>query len=471
MIDWLKLTDDQRRTTLEQAGYNSGIPANALEKDWWVTLTLKALFSGAYKDFILFKGGTSLSKCWQLIERFSEDIDIALDPKAFGEEYKTDPTKNFVKQLKKKGCEFTSTHFKDDLEKQLNALGVPAGTIKVYAADVPPERPDTDPQTIFVEYATLFDHNPYLENKVKVEVSIRYLKEPSSNAEVQSLLNEYFPNEAYKEVAFTVTAIEAHRTFLEKTFLLHEEFLKPDVTKIRKDRMSRHLYDLEKIMDKAPGQKALQDAELYSAIIKHRENYFFLPWVNYESLKREHISFVLPDALKEAYDKDYQTMKEQMIYSDAIEFDVLLERINELLARYRGVKNEPKIIVDERDVLPYKFYRNDKIAKYETKKIDLGEEYKILRLKNIILNHMEIRSNLSLTILVESDTEEAKKYSFNLESDLYYNPIQKVFLHFIDGHNEFIDIPLPKGRNWVTVKVNLLSDIKEFEMTLGCTYL
>ncbi|HUC81917.1 MAG TPA: nucleotidyl transferase AbiEii/AbiGii toxin family protein [Flavisolibacter sp.] len=87
MIGWLQLTDDQRRTTLSQAASQSGIQAKAIEKDWWVTLTLKALFTSAYASHMVFKGGTSLSKCWQLINRFSEDIDIALDPAAFNMEY------------------------------------------------------------------------------------------------------------------------------------------------------------------------------------------------------------------------------------------------------------------------------------------------------------------------------------------------------------------------------------------------
>lgn len=87
MIAWLSLNDEQRRITLEQASIESGIQPKAIEKDWWVTLSLKALFSSEYGRYCIFKGGTSLSKGWKLIQRFSEDIDIALDPEAFGMEY------------------------------------------------------------------------------------------------------------------------------------------------------------------------------------------------------------------------------------------------------------------------------------------------------------------------------------------------------------------------------------------------
>ena len=82
MINWLQLTDKQRKTSVNQASLKSGISAKAIEKDWWVTLTLMALFQSAFAEYLVFKGGTSLSKCWKLIERFSEDIDIALDPEA-----------------------------------------------------------------------------------------------------------------------------------------------------------------------------------------------------------------------------------------------------------------------------------------------------------------------------------------------------------------------------------------------------
>src|SRR5258708_7703067 len=78
-IPWLALTVDQRRAVINNVEINSGFPAKAIEKDWWVTIVLKALFNTTYSENLLFKGGTSLSKCWHLINRFSEDIDVAID--------------------------------------------------------------------------------------------------------------------------------------------------------------------------------------------------------------------------------------------------------------------------------------------------------------------------------------------------------------------------------------------------------
>lgn len=104
MTGWLSLSEAQRRISLDQAAAASGISTKALEKDWWVTLTLMALFQNPYSKYLIFKGGTSLSKCWNLIERFSEDIDIALDPEVLNLSYEENPGRGYFGRLKRKGC-------------------------------------------------------------------------------------------------------------------------------------------------------------------------------------------------------------------------------------------------------------------------------------------------------------------------------------------------------------------------------
>jgi len=173
MTSWLNLSDDQRRISLDQAATASGISTKALEKDWWVTLTLMALFQNPYSRFLIFKGGTSLSKCWKLIERFSEDIDIALDPEVLGLSYEEDPGRGCLGRLKRKGCLFTSNELKSALENQFQAMGVPSGMITIEAAIVPEKMPDTDPQSLFVKYPSLYQPNLYLADEVKVEVGVR----------------------------------------------------------------------------------------------------------------------------------------------------------------------------------------------------------------------------------------------------------------------------------------------------------
>lgn len=115
--NWLTLSKERRIEILNQATELTGLPSVAIEKDWWVTLALNASFSLQYSKNIVFKGGTSLSKGWNLIERFSEDIDLAIDRKFFG--FDGDISKTQIKNLRKQSCEFISTTFLDDLTKIL----------------------------------------------------------------------------------------------------------------------------------------------------------------------------------------------------------------------------------------------------------------------------------------------------------------------------------------------------------------
>ncbi|WP_316831818.1 nucleotidyl transferase AbiEii/AbiGii toxin family protein [Pedobacter aquatilis] len=338
MTQWLKLTDEQRIITLNQASNESGIIAKSIEKDWWVTLALKALFQTPYADFLIFKGGTSLSKCWKLIDRFSEDIDLALDPQVFAIEYASSPSRGYLHKLKKGGCEFTGNQLLQALREELLNMGLAEGDFVLEAAEVKPEMPDKDPQVIFLRYRSLFDPNPYLPDEVKIEVSVRSKLEPHAAVQIQSLLYEYFPNEAYLEGPFEVTAVKPHKTFLEKAFLLHEEFAKSQRDKIRTERMSRHLYDLEKMMDTAYAVEALSNHDFYYQLIEHRKHYSGLKGIDYAGLAHQEIDFYPPETHIEAYQRDYNTMRELMIYGTSLEPDELFLRIETLRERFKTAK-------------------------------------------------------------------------------------------------------------------------------------
>lgn len=336
MTDWLKITEDQRRASISEVEYITGIQTKTIEKDWWVTLTLRALFQGTYAEHIVFKGGTSLSKCWKLISRFSEDIDIALAPEAFEMKYEGNPSKSHVEKLKRAGCVFTSTKLKEDLEAQFLNLGVPKNFVSIEADPIPENRPDTDPQTLHVKYPPLYDPNPYLPDDVKIEVSVRSLQTPFAKAGIQSILSFENPSDSYPEEPFPIDAVEPHKTFLEKIFLLHEEFGKPDVTKIRSERMSRHLYDLSSMIDTDAEAKALADDVLYQEIIHHRKSYQRIGWVQYETLGYATVSFIPPDAIIDLYRSDYKAMQAEMIYDSTIDFDQIIDRLKALQNKLRA---------------------------------------------------------------------------------------------------------------------------------------
>ncbi len=335
MTGWLQLTDEQRRTSIAQAAILSGITAKAIEKDWWVTLTLKALFESPYAKFFIFKGGTSLSKGWKLIERFSEDIDIALDPMAFGREYKTNPSHTYVKTLKKEGCAFTSTVLLDALKAQFNHIGISMNDISITAETVPATIPDRDPQTLYVKYKSLYPPHGYIADEVKVEFSVRSLKDPFAAIKVQSILSEVFPNVAYAEIPFEVMAVEPQKTLLEKAFLLHEKFQNVNTDKIKIERLSRHLYDLVKLMNTEAGNKVLKDHEFYTTLLEHRKGYVRLGNVDYDTLHYSTLSFIPPDAVIEMFRQDYRAMQAAMIYGDSPDFDTIINELKILTGRFR----------------------------------------------------------------------------------------------------------------------------------------
>lgn len=338
MTGWLKLTDDQRKATLGQAEISSGIGAKALEKDWWVTLVLKALFQSAYAGHLVFKGGTSLSKGYKLINRFSEDIDLALSCETLGMQYEEDPTRSYISRLRRKGFAFATTTLIEELSKQLKALGVPESIITIEFQPTPANQTPADPVTLYVKYKSLYDPSKYIADQVKIEVSVRSLSLPFTTKTIQSLLTEFFPNKAYEETPFEISIVEPRKTFLEKAFLLHEEFSKKDKATIRTERMSRHLYDLVAMMKTTVAKDALDDLALYGNLITHRQRYIGAVWADYSTLGYSTIAFLPPEDVLEAYKKDYEVMLEEMIYGETMDFDIIIEQLKSLQEKFRTKK-------------------------------------------------------------------------------------------------------------------------------------
>jgi hypothetical protein len=224
MTNWFNISPENQLKYINQTAALIGLPPVAVEKDVWVTLALKAVFSLPFADKIIFKGGTSLSKAWQLIERFSEDIDLALDPYFLG--YKGEPSKNQVDKLRKASCAFVSNDLKTSIEKQLQEMGVPSGSFSLIARPV--KSSDTDPQVLELEFSSLLNQPSYLPQKVLIEVGARSLMEPVADRSVFMLISESFPDIQELDKTFNIPAVLPSRTFLEKVMLIHEEFMKAE---------------------------------------------------------------------------------------------------------------------------------------------------------------------------------------------------------------------------------------------------
>jgi predicted nucleotidyltransferase component of viral defense system len=331
MIGWLKnLQDASRLTSINEASRISGISAKAIEKDWWVTLSLKLVFNTPYAIHFAFKGGTSLSKGWQLLDRFSEDIDISLSSEAVGIPYAEKPSKTFVEQLRRAGCSFTSNELMEALKAEFLNSQVPENLYSIEAEPIPADMPDTDPQTLYVNFVSLFDSNPYLPDRVKIEFSVRSLKEPSVKRSMRSLLVTHFPNENYIEENCEVLTILPQRTLIEKMLLLHEEYNRDERAKMRTERMSRHYYDLFQLSRQNFSSATLRDNDFIEEIIEHRKYYSRLKRFDYSTLKRGRISIIPRADILKALEQDYAIMKAEMIYGNPPTFEKIIQAMKNL---------------------------------------------------------------------------------------------------------------------------------------------
>jgi hypothetical protein len=331
MIEFLQLPEERKRTFIAQAATETGMKEKAVEKDWWVTLVLRAIFTLPMAEHFVFKGGTSLSKGWGLIERLSEDIDIALAPEAFDREYRLTPTHSYVKTLKREGTAYTSTVIADALQARLLEMGVPDTLFSLSVTLIPPTRPDTDPQTILVHYTSLYPANIYIADTVKVEFGVRALKEPFADVSIVSEIGRHIQVTSYTEQPFTVRAVVPEKTLIEKLLLLHEKFTgeEPDQIKIA-ERQSRHLADIVRLKRKGIHTEILADTTLFEAIVAHRRHYIRLRGVNYDEMRIATLQIVPPPAAEAKFREDYAVMLEEMIYGEAPDFDTILAELREL---------------------------------------------------------------------------------------------------------------------------------------------
>ena len=332
MNKFLELSDSQRKNVYESIAYKVGLPAQVIEKDFWVTVILQAVFALPISRHFVFKGGTSLSKGWKLIERFSEDIDLAVNPVFIGAS-EGELTKKQIKKLRKASSLFVLEELTPMISEELRRQGLhPYVTV-----DAQPkgdgDNTYPEPRQIYLHYKSLFDKKlTYLRADVVLEVSARSLLEPTESIQITSILGEHLPFTPLVNSAIH-TAIPA-KTFLEKAFLLHELFSVPG-RGITADRKSRHLYDLYVMMNRDFAKEAIVDDVLWESIRHHREIYTSVRDVDYTPDVRKRLQLVPRKDILDAWKDDYEAMKEAMIYGSKPSFEELLEAISELQEKFR----------------------------------------------------------------------------------------------------------------------------------------
>ena len=326
-MNWLQLSDVDRDAAVNVATRQLGFNANVIEKDWWVVMALRALFDSSIKDFASFKGGTSLSKGWGLIERFSEDADIALDKSFWGLSGDTRTQRDRIRKLARS---YIREKLTPELEGMLRDMGATDFEMRFVEAD----DSDKDPTVVLVPYRSLYAANPYVPSQVKIEISSRSLKEPRERIRIRPYLAEVLPDD-FGDSETEVTAVVPSRTFLEKIFLLHEELCKDHP---RSRRITRHLYDIEHLMDTDFGREALADTQLWVDIVKHRAVFNNIRGIDYRTLHPGTIDFIPKGEIRTRWAEDYARMRENFIYGDALSFDELIARLEVLQQRIRKIE-------------------------------------------------------------------------------------------------------------------------------------
>lgn len=332
-LDFYTIDKAEKAAIFNAIAADMGMPPFAVEKDWWVSRTLNIIFRMDIAAHLVFKGGTSLSKAWKLINRFSEDIDLAID-KEFFEGYKGDISRTQIGKLRKEAGIYTTGTFFEDLQEAFRESGFQKIDFKVIDSG----ESDQDPRIIEIYYPNIIPQpTEYVLPRVLVEISCRSLREPFTIRKFGSLVDEHYVNKDFAEPVFEVPTVNPERTLLEKLFLLHEEFLRP-AEKMRVDRLSRHLYDIYHLTKAGVAAMAFNDKELYVTIVAHRYKFSRVGDVDY-NLHHPHTLNPIPFEGKIAVWKaDYAKMMEEMIYEkNKPSFDDLIINLSELRTQLQAV--------------------------------------------------------------------------------------------------------------------------------------
>ena len=334
MNNYFRLSKEQQQIVLAQAANKTGLPVQAVEKDLWVTVVLQMVFTLPIANHLVFKGGTSLSKVWKVIRRFSEDIDLAIDPSIWG--FDGDLTKKQIKRLRKASSIFVRDELSHLLQEAVSEIGM-AEWLQIEAnPDGEGDGTYPEPRVIHIRYKSIFDEDlPYLHSEVKLEVGARSLLEPTAKAAVTSVIEDVLPISTTIKQVMISTAL-AEKTFLEKAFLLHELFSSQSSREA--NRKSRHLYDLAQMMNTDIAARAIADDELWNTIHHHRELFTSMSGVDYTPDIRKRIRLLPPDDVIDDWRKDYKDMQSSMIYGEKSTFTELMEKMRELENLFHNTK-------------------------------------------------------------------------------------------------------------------------------------
>jgi len=324
------LPTDERRDLFHETAARRAMNPAIVEKDFWVCWVLKHLFADrTFGHHMVFKGGTSLSKVYGLIDRFSEDVDLILDWRLLG--YGSGQQNPFP--------EFDSATQRDRFNKVFNerAATYIAGTLvpdldRVFAASrsIGAVLDSEDPMAVNVSYPAAFAEE-YLRPEVRLEIGPLASWVPSDRHTIQPYAAQTFPR-AFDDPDCQVVAISAERTFWEKATILHQQAHR---TTAMPPRYSRHYYDMCKLAGSAIKDAALADISLLQDVVNFKQRFYPSPWACYEDAKPGTFRLIPADKRATELRRDYRDMA-AMIFGQSPDFDFVMDTLRRLENEING---------------------------------------------------------------------------------------------------------------------------------------
>ncbi len=328
----LQLSHEQRRQLFEQTTQLTGMQPVIVEKDFWVCWTLKELFQlPAFGEHLIFKGGTSLSKVFKVIERFSEDIDVSMDRTFLGFGGDNEPEKAASNKEKQRRIEALKIACQQKIAAELLPAFDTAIRAKVERGEkwsLRSDDDDRDRQTLLFEYPTSFasEATGYIRRLVKIEMGARADHWPSEAKTITPYVAEQFPA-GFKHGSCVVKVLSAERTFWEKATILHAEFHRP-ADKPMPERFSRHYCDFAELIRKGVGKSAEGMPELLARVAQHKNLFFKTSWARYGEAVKGTLRIAPPEYRVESLRSDYGKMQ-QMFFGEVPKFDKIMTLLNE----------------------------------------------------------------------------------------------------------------------------------------------
>jgi hypothetical protein len=326
---FLLLDDDERRKILAGAAQQLGRSAQALEKDVWVCWALEQLWATPNAVKMAFKGGTSLSKVYDAIERFSEDVDVTLDYRSLDPDF--DPfaegiSKNKLKTAGERLRTLVTSHVHDIVVPHLRARLSSVSADASYAVDG-----SANGEEVRIKYRSVVDApHGYIADSVLLEFGGRNITEPNEKHTVTPYIASVL--EGVVLPSATVDALVGSRTFWEKATLMHVECNREDF-KSGADRMSRHWCDLYKLADHAIGKSAVANRALLADVVKHKKVFFSASYANYDACCAGGLKLVPSDAGLVVLRADHNDMVAAgMFFRGPPTFDDVVARLRKLEA-------------------------------------------------------------------------------------------------------------------------------------------